>query len=134
MTKLVHVAVGIIKNSDGLYCVSKRPQDKHMGGFWEFPGGKVEPGESTFDALRRELKEELSIDVEASEPYMDIKFDYPDKSVWLDIHLVEVFSGVAQGCEGQEVCWVSHETLMGLSFPDANKPILAKLQSEIAKA
>ncbi len=126
-SKRVHVAVGVIKNTQGLFCVAKRPQDKHMGGYWEFPGGKVEVDESVQEALKRELHEELSIEVEHSEKLLDLSFHYPQKEVFLDVHLVNVFSGEATGNEGQEVRWVSLGEMSELTFPEANEPILRAL-------
>lgn len=86
MTKLLHVAVGVIVGSDGKILIAKRPQTTHQGGLWEFPGGKVDTGESVQQALARELKEELAIDVITSEPLIQIRHHYPDKSVLLDVY------------------------------------------------
>lgn len=129
MTKRIHVAVGIIINNAGDILLAKRPEHLHQGGKWEFPGGKVEVGESVTDALIRELKEEVALDVNSSTPFMTQSFDYPDKHVLLDIHLVSQFSGEAQGLEGQQIAWVTKANLSHYDFPDANKPILEKLLS-----
>ncbi|MGL4838061.1 MAG: NUDIX domain-containing protein, partial [Shewanella sp.] len=99
MTKRVHVAVGIILNSAAQILLAKRPAHLHQGGKWEFPGGKVEPGENVVEALIRELKEELNLTVHASSPFMQLSYDYPDKQVLLDIHTVQHFSGEAEGLE-----------------------------------
>ncbi|MGL5393494.1 MAG: NUDIX domain-containing protein, partial [Shewanella sp.] len=96
MTKRVHVAVGIIINADAHILLAKRPDHLHQGGKWEFPGGKVEAGESVTAALIRELKEELNLSVQACSPFMLLSYDYPDKQVLLDIHTVEDFSGEPQ--------------------------------------
>ncbi|MBT1443995.1 8-oxo-dGTP diphosphatase MutT [Shewanella sp. JM162201] len=130
MTKRVHVAVGIIKRSQQVL-LAKRHGHLHQGGKWEFPGGKVEAGESTTAALIRELKEEVDLNVSSSAPFMQISHDYPDKQVFLDIHLVEDFSGDARGVEGQEVAWVDISELHKLEFPDANTPIVDKIQKEL---
>ncbi len=122
--KAVHVAVGVIQNSQGQICVAKRPEGKHLSGLWEFPGGKVETGETTFAALKRELFEELSIDIGASESLIKVDFEYPEKKVLLDVHLVTHFSGEAEGSEGQEVCWVGKDALNSMQFPEANEPII----------
>ncbi|WP_263078543.1 Nudix family hydrolase [Endozoicomonas sp. Mp262] len=126
--KRVHVAVAVIQNSEGKVLLAKRPIDKHMGGKWEFPGGKVEPGENVQEALVRELKEEVGIDAMAFQPLIQIKHDYPDKSVLLDTWIIDGFRGEAEGLEGQEVAWVSAEKLSGLDFPEANKPIITALK------
>lgn len=126
MTKRIHVAVGIITNSAGEILLAKRPDHLHQGGKWEFPGGKVEAGETVTQALIRELKEEVALDVTDSQPFMALSFDYPDKQVLLDIHSVTEFNGTAQGLEGQLIAWVTKADLVNYDFPDANKPILEK--------
>lgn len=127
MTKLIHVAVGVIVGADGKILIAKRPQTTHQGGLWEFPGGKVDAGESVQQALVRELKEELAINVIASEPLIQIRHHYPDKSVLLDVHKVIHFEGEPCGAEGQPICWVSVGDLGSYEFPAANKPIIKAL-------
>ena len=130
MTKRIHVAVGIILNTDGQILLAKRPEHLHQGGKWEFPGGKVEQNETVTQALIRELKEEVALNVHSSEPFMALSYDYPDKQVLLDIHTVSDFTGEAQGLEGQQIVWVDKHELTHYDFPDANKPILAKLLAQ----
>ncbi|AAN53493.1 8-oxo-dGTP diphosphatase MutT [Shewanella oneidensis MR-1] len=127
MTKRIHVAVGIILNANGQILLAKRPEHLHQGGKWEFPGGKVELNETVTQALIRELKEEVALNVHSSEPFMALSYDYPDKQVLLDIHTVSDFTGEAQGLEGQQIAWVDKHDLTHYDFPEANKPILAKL-------
>lgn len=134
MTKRVHVAVGIILNSAQQILLAKRPDHLHQGGKWEFPGGKVESGETVTQALIRELKEEVALDVASSEPFMALSYDYPDKQVLLDIHTVSHFSGEAQGLEGQQIAWVNQGDLIDYDFPDANKPILDKILEKASLA
>lgn len=123
--KRVHVAAGVIRRSDGHVLIAKRPLDKHQGGLWEFPGGKVEAGETAEAALARELAEELGIAVSASRPLIQIRHDYPDKQVLLDVWEVLAFSGEPHGAEGQPLAWVDPEGLPDYSFPAANQPIVA---------
>jgi len=123
--QVLHVAVGVIRNSLGAILVARRHEHSHQGGLWEFPGGKVEPGESVLDGLRRELKEELSIEVESAKPLIKIAHDYGDKQVLLDVWRVDAFRGQAQGAENQPIRWVSPDDLAKLDFPAANKPIVA---------
>ncbi|WP_133408345.1 8-oxo-dGTP diphosphatase MutT [Parashewanella tropica] len=125
--KRIHVAVGVIINSQNQILIAKRHKHLHQGGKWEFPGGKVEKGETTSEALIRELKEEVDLDVENTTPFMELSFDYPDKQVFLDIHQVSEFKGEAKGQEGQEIKWVSKCDLIDYQFPDANQPILEKI-------
>ena len=127
MSQRVHVAVGVIVNPKDEILIARRPEHLHQGGKWEFPGGKVEKGETVEQALRRELKEEVNIDVLATKPFMDIQFDYPDKLVFLDVHKVMSFSGCAKGLEGQKVLWVAKEQLVNFEFPDGNISIVEKL-------
>ncbi|MGI3016462.1 8-oxo-dGTP diphosphatase MutT [Shewanella algae] len=129
--KRVHVAVGVIKSGEQIL-LAKRRGHLHQGGKWEFPGGKVETGETVTQALARELIEEVGLKVTGSTPFMLLSYDYPDKQVLLDIHLVTEFSGTAYGVEGQQVEWVHLEKLPEYTFPDANQPILDKILTEFS--
>lgn len=122
--KRLHVAAGVIRSGDGHVLIARRPLNKHQGGLWEFPGGKVEAGETAEAALTRELEEELGIAVTASRPLIQVSHDYPDKRVLLDVWEVLAFSGEPHGAEGQPLAWVDPEDLPGYSFPDANRPIV----------
>lgn len=124
MAKLIHVAVGVIIGPDKKILIAKRPQTAHQGGLWEFPGGKVDAGESVHQALVRELREELAISVVESEPLIQIRHHYPDKSVLLDVYRVTRFDGQPSGAEGQPICWVSSKELNNFEFPAANQPII----------
>ena len=125
MTKLVHVAVGVIVNADGKILIAKRALSAHQGGLWEFPGGKVDAGETIQQALVRELREELAIDVLTSKPLIQIRHHYPDKSVLLDVHKITQFTGEPCGNEGQPVQWVDAKELNKFEFPAANRPIIS---------
>lgn len=127
MTKRVHVAVAVISNGDGHILIAKRPDHVHQGGFWEFPGGKVEAGETLEKALQRELHEELGIKVECCQPFIQVVHDYSDKQVLLDVWQVTGFSGDAVGREGQPIRWVEPAALSEYEFPAANSPILTRL-------
>ena len=120
----VHVAVGVILDGSGRVLLSRRAADSHQGGLWEFPGGKVEPGETLVVALARELQEELGIRVRRSSPLLEVRHDYGDKQVLLDVHVVWEFAGRAQGREGQPLAWVAGDELGQYSFPAANVPIV----------
>lgn len=127
MTKLVHVAVGVIVNADGKILIAKRPLSAHQGGLWEFPGGKVDADETIEQALTRELREELAINVLTSEPLIQIRHHYPDKSVLLDVRKVTRFNGEPRGNEGQPVQWVDAFRLSDFEFPAANRPIITAI-------
>jgi len=131
MTEIIQVAAGVIINPEGLILLSVRHKNVHQGGKWEFPGGKIESGETTEAALKRELLEELNIEVISTTPFIDVYYDYPDKSIVLNVLKVLDFSGVAIGLEQQHVEWVSMDRIEELNFPDANYPILEKLLDEL---
>ncbi|CAG0906221.1 unnamed protein product, partial [Cyprideis torosa] len=120
---VVHVAAAAICSDDDIL-LSRRPDHAHQGGKWEFPGGKVEAGESVTDALIRELNEELGIIPTRFRPLIRVHHQYPDLSVLLDVWLVDHIEGEPVGCEGQEVEWVSRSRLRNLEFPQANFPII----------
>ena len=123
-SSVVHVAVGVVRNTLGDVLIARRPAQVHQGGLWEFPGGKVESGESPQLALQRELHEELGIDITQCRPLIRIPHHYPDKHVLLDVWLVEAFNGIPHGKENQPIQWHSPSELWGLSFPAANRPII----------
>lgn len=122
--KRVHVAAAVIRGVDGRMLIARRPDDKHQGGLWEFPGGKVEEGEPVQAALARELEEELGIRVERARPLIRVAHDYPDKQVLLDVWEVSAFSGEPHGAEGQPLAWVAPRELPDYEFPAANRPIV----------
>ena len=123
---LVTVAVGILIDDAGRVLVTRRAPGTHQGGLWEFPGGKVE-AEETLLALARELREELGVRVETTEPLMVLEHDYGDKQVRLDVHCVTRWSGEPRGLEGQPLAWQQPEQLRNWAFPAANQPILERL-------
>jgi 8-oxo-dGTP diphosphatase len=126
--KIIHVAVGVIKKQNKIF-ICKRANNQHQGGLWEFPGGKVELGETVFMALQRELKEEVGLTIHNATALMVIEHDYGDKCVKLDVHVVSDFSGVAHGAEGQENEWVSIAQLDKYSFPAANVEIITAIKA-----
>lgn len=127
MTKIVHVAVGVIKREDKIF-LTKRLAASHQGGKWEFPGGKVEESETVYQALHRELKEEVAIDTLSCTPLMQISHDYGDKKVLLDVFVVDNFTGEAKALEGQQSGWFALSEFEGLNFPAANQAIIEKLK------
>lgn len=124
----VYVVAGILFDSQGRVLVAKRHSRAHQGGLWEFPGGKVEDGESPRRALVRELREELDIEVVEMSPFMQVPFQYPDRFVLLDFWHVAQWSGQAVGRESQEVAWRRLESLSPKHFPPADEPVLVALQ------
>lgn len=122
----LHVAVGVIWQ-DGKVLLSHRASHQHQGDKWEFPGGKLEAGETVLSALQRELAEELAITVQSAHPLMEVRHSYPEREVLLDIWLVDGFSGEPHGVEGQAVQWFAASELDTLTFPDANQPIVERV-------
>lgn len=130
----VRVAVGVVMDSRQRVLIARRSEHQHQGGRWEFPGGKIESGETLAQALCREFREEVSIELQPPadlSPWMVIEHDYGDKQVSLEVARVDQFSGSAQGLEGQEVRWVDGRELPGYSFPAANAGILERLLNEL---
>lgn len=100
----------------------------HQGGLWEFPGGKLEPGEDTLAALERELQEELGVEVLSARPLIRIPYRYPDRQVLLDVWRVDSYAGSVHGREGQEIRWVALDALADFEFPPPNRPIITALR------
>jgi 8-oxo-dGTP diphosphatase len=112
----------------GRVLISKRHADTHQGGLWEFPGGKLEPGESPLAALQRELTEELGIVLLQAEPLIGISHDYPDRRIRLDVFRVLEYSGQPRGMEGQPLAWRLPQAMQTDEFPAADRPIITALQ------
>lgn len=121
---VVHVAVAVITNKQNQVLISLRPEKVHQGGLWEFPGGKLEAGESVIDALKREISEELGIKVLNAQPLKTIQHNYTDKSVLLDVWKIDSFSGEPHGAEGQDIKWQDLDQLCCEDFPAANRGII----------
>ena len=126
----IPVAVGIARDPMGRLLVGQRPACKDYPGKWEFPGGKLEPGESVYTALVREFREELGLEITRAEPAFVVRHHYPDRSVELNVWRVIDFLGKATGLEDQVVCWVAPRELAGLDFLDGNQTLLERLIGE----
>jgi 8-oxo-dGTP diphosphatase len=127
MSEIEVVAAIIIKQNQVL--IAKRPNGKHKAGYWEFPGGKIEKGESQKQALCREIKEEINLTLEASELelFQTSKFEYPEKKVCLYFYKTTQYAGTPRGMERQQVQWVELSNLTDYQFPEANLPIVERL-------
>lgn len=126
--KTIEVAVAIIQRPDGMFLMAQRPQGKDCEGYWEFPGGKLESGESPYRALLRELKEELGIDVETAYPWLMRVFTYPHATVRLNFFRVVRWQNEPEGREGQLLSWQSLPELSVTPILPANEPIMRALQ------
>jgi len=123
----IRVAAAVLHDSQGRVLVCQRPAGKTLAGLWEFPGGKLEPGEAAEAALRRELYEELGIQVRSCRPLMQLQHEYPERHVELLVWLVEHYDGEARGLEGQALRWVSVQELPTLALLPADLPIIEYL-------
>lgn len=125
---VIHVAAAAIFDAAGRVLVSRRAAETHQGGLWEFPGGKLEAGESARQALIRELKEELDILPLEIEPLIQVRHAYEDREVLLDCFRVTSFAGEARGLEGQPLRWVHPDELKAEAFPAADRPVITALR------
>ena len=124
----VDVAVAVLLRPDGTFLLAQRPADKVYAGYWEFPGGKVEPGEALAAALARELHEELGIDVEVARPWIVQIYAYPHATVRLNFFRVTAWRGEPHGKEAQRLAWQHVSALDVAPLLPANAPVLRALQ------
>jgi len=129
VSRIIDVAAGLVFQQGKLLITQRRPDD-HLGGFWEFPGGKVEPGETFEHCLVRELREELGIEVSLGPEIEEITHTYPEKTVRLRFFLCRLIMGEARPIHCHALEWVSLEELDRYEFPAADARLLAKLRSD----
>ena len=125
MTSIV-VAGGIIWQDDHLLA-ALRPQGKPMAGYWEFPGGKIEAGETPEQAMIRELQEEVGITTQSATLFDKLEYEFPDRHITLWFWLVDKWQGEPWGKEGQPGEWIAQSALKAEDFPPANEPVITKL-------
>ncbi len=136
--KIIEVAAAVLQRPDGSFLLAQRPADKIWAGYWEFPGGKIEPGETPYHALVRELREELGIEVETAYPWITRVFTYPHATVRLNFFRVTEWRGELHPHEGQEFAWQANPTQLPFTegggecavspMLPANAPILRALE------
>jgi len=124
----IHVVAGVLRDRDGRVLVAERPQGRHLAGSWEFPGGKSDAHEAPFDALRRELAEEIGVDVASARPLISVPWTYPEKRIVLDAWIVDAYTGTPHAREAQALRWVAIDALRTLSMPPADVPIVSALR------
>ena len=123
----VLVVAAALYDRCGRVLIAQRPPGKHMAGHWEFPGGKVAPEESEREALTRELREELGIEVGAARPLMRATYAYADRDVELSLWIIERFAGLPQALDGQALKWVAPASLRGEDILEADRPFIEAL-------
>jgi 8-oxo-dGTP diphosphatase len=126
----IDVVAGVIRREDGRLLITQRLADDTLGGYWEFPGGKVDPGEELRAALARELREELGVEAHIGAEVHRIAHAYPDRDVRLYFFDVRIVSGEPQKLEVADLRWVTLDELMDYQFPEADRPLLLQLRSE----
>jgi 8-oxo-dGTP diphosphatase len=122
------IGVAVIWNNQEQILIDRRRPKGAMGGLWEFPGGKIEPGETIQECIQREISEELGIVIEVGEHLITIDHTYTDLRVTLTVHHCRHLTGVPQPLESDEIRWVSLEELEKFTFPKANIQIIAALK------
>ena len=122
---MVEVAVAVIERADGAFLLAQRPAGKVYAGWWEFPGGKVDEGESAVAALSRELHEELGIDVRRAYPWITRRFVYPHAMVRLNFFRVVEWAGEPHPREDQAIRWQRFDAPMAEPMLPANAPVLS---------
>ncbi len=127
-TALVEVVAAVIERPDGSFLLAQRPAGKVYAGYWEFPGGKVEPGEPLAAALVRELHEELGIDIQSAYPWIVQTYAYPHAKVRLNFFRVRAWRGEAHGKEAQQLAWQHVSALNVAPLLPANAPVLRALR------
>src|SRR3984885_2477558 len=127
--RVIHVVAGAVMDAEGRVLIAQRPAGKHMAGGWEFPGGKLEPGEERLAGLARELREELGISIiDIPRPLIRVRHAYPSREVLLDIWVVKRYSGEARGLDGQALRWCTQDELEAAELLPADKPIVRALR------
>ncbi|MGH6619768.1 MAG: 8-oxo-dGTP diphosphatase MutT [Alphaproteobacteria bacterium] len=130
---MVLVVAGALVDADGRVLIARRPEGKRMAGLWEFPGGKVAPGETPEEALVRELQEELGVDTRESclAPIAFASHRYDDFHLLMPLYVCRVWKGAPSPREGQELAWVRPPRLSDYPMPPADAPLIALLRDLI---
>ena len=135
----IHVVAAIIWQQGNTqpekpnFLIAQRPKGKHLEDYWEFPGGKLEPGECPWQALKRELAEEISILPTKASPFIQVYHRYPERNILLDVWLVEEFHGEVFSGEGQQLRWIDLSQVDRYRLPAADLPVIEAIRSS-AKA
>lgn len=131
--EVINVAAAVIEKNTKIL-IAQRPEDAHMGLKWEFPGGKIEPGENVTDCLKREIKEELDLVIEVGEELTIVEHHYRDKTVVLHCHWCRHLDGDAKTLDCHSFKWVSIGEMKQYDFADADRPVVRLLTEDFRKA
>ena len=126
--RAIHVVAAAVIDARGRVLIAQRPPGKHLAGMWEFPGGKVEPGEARVDALRRELEEEIGIIIGRPRPLLRLTHTYSYGDVLLDVWIVRRYRGRPRSLDGQALRWCSRASLGTAGLLPADRPIIGALR------
>ncbi len=129
---IIKVAVAIVEHQ-GKILISQRTEDQTLSGHWEFPGGKIDLGETVEACVVRELKEELDIEVKPKKKVWDVTYDYPDRTIELSFFICDWVGGEPKSMENQTFKWVAQDELTQYTFPPANKELIEKLSKKEIK-
>lgn len=124
----IRVVAGILRDEDGRVMVAERTGDHAFAGLWEFPGGKIRNGEESLSALKRELGEELGIEILRQTWFMSLDHDYPDRSVSIDFYLIKEWANTPQGRDGQALKWATPDTIEEDLLLPADGPVIRALR------
>ena len=127
---MILTVVAAIIWKDGKLLITRRPKNTHLGGLWEFPGGKVESGETLEAALAREIKEELDISIDVHDEFMAVTHEYPDRTVNLHFFNCAIRAGNPKPLSADELRWIAREDLDSFEFPAADRELITRLQVE----
>ena len=127
---IIPVVAGIIINAQQEILVAQRPAHVSHPGYWEFPGGKIEFNETPQQALIREFKEEIGIQILDAQHFMHVEYAYPNRVVQLDVWQIQKYNGEPYGAEGQLIRWITFDVLPTLTFPAANNKIVEALMAK----
>ena len=125
---MIHVVAGVVIDAQERVLIAQRPAGKHLAGAWEFPGGKLEPGEARVAGLARELREEIGIEIGLPRPLIRLRHTYPYGEVLLDVWVIRRYSGSPRGLDGQQLCWCGQDELAAADLLPADRPIVAALR------
>jgi len=128
---MIDVVCGVIEDADGRFLACLRPQGKHLGGLWEFPGGKLDPGESPETALARELLEELGVEVAVAAALEPVIWDYDRGQIRLLPFRCLIVGGDLRAIEHEQILWCAPEDFETLAWADADVPVLGQIRAAV---